>query len=140
MEGIIIVAIIIWGFVIWTSHLEKVENQVLEDFQKKYDLNNKIERLKQKLEARNKEFEHVKKEALSPKSDLIEDFDDFIKPYKCTQCEKGNFKEKYGAYGFFFACTNYPDCKNTAAVNRIKKEYKRSIITKFLEDMGKAYN
>ncbi|MBS0044833.1 DNA topoisomerase III [Shewanella sp. M16] len=32
---------------------------------------------------------------------------------KCPNCEQGHLSRRKGQKGFFYACTNYPDCKST---------------------------
>ncbi len=38
-------------------------------------------------------------------------------PQDCTACGKGKMNLKTGKFGLFFACSNYPSCKNTMPYN-----------------------
>lgn len=53
-------------------------------------------------------------EALGPHFFPIHE--DGVDPRKCTQCADGRMGLKLGKFGAFIGCSNYPTCKNTAAL------------------------
>ncbi len=67
---------------------------VIDEFYKKFHKN---------LEKKDKEID---------KEDLVEETDE-----KCDKC-KSPMIIKVGRFGKFMACSNYPECKNTVAINK----------------------
>jgi DNA topoisomerase I len=41
---------------------------------------------------------------------------------ECPQCQKGELKVKFGKFGVFLACSNYPECKYTRNIDAAQKE------------------
>jgi DNA topoisomerase-1 len=63
---------------------------------------------------------------------------DGIDPRKCTQCADGRMGLKLGKFGAFIGCSNYPTCKNTAALTAHTTETSETDTNSFVgpRDLG----
>src|SRR3989339_814056 len=137
---IIIAIIIIYGifaiigaFFSWVGKInekrkEDIRNQVIENFQKNFDIKSEIEKYKNKLKkidfqkAPTAVENYINKYAEEKNVKTIGEFGKFLS--RCPSCEDGKLIGRKGPHGSFIGCSKFPKCRYTENVKTAKKEYK----------------
>ncbi|OGF28394.1 hypothetical protein A2531_06530 [Candidatus Falkowbacteria bacterium RIFOXYD2_FULL_34_120] len=152
---IIIAIIIIYGifaiigaFFSWVGKInekrkEDIRNQVIENFQKNFDIKSEIEKYKNKLKkidfqkAPTAVENYINKYAEEKNVKTIGEFGKFLS--RCPSCEDGKLIGRKGPHGSFIGCSKFPKCRYTENVKTAKKEYKKDIEEQLIKDIKKAY-
>lgn len=79
----------------------------------------------------NKSIERLRRDVFGRDASLIN---------KCPKCGSGYLMIRKGKYGKFLGCTGYPKCKYTKDISEARKDQKKSINERIIDDMQKIYS